>query len=360
MGYESYFKYKINNNDYTFTFEEYVVWNLYNGNFKLPFSVQKKSGFIGSYPSLLSKFSNSSATKLNKLSNHSNKVISTVAKNVSKLKLEKNDPILSGIIDPNHIKEHHSIIDVNVEEDDWNEFCEFSSDDDNLLFEDRKIKKWIDKIRNDKMTLKSSIKALIRDISYVWNNNNYQKRSPIINESTFTHDVLSPILKFVAPNYFKRWDQAQSLAAKDRGVLKYVDVIRNIDINGHYLENFFVEVSHRPFHHNPHDHVIHDNYKLAKLGKDSLDRNRMNFVDDDVIFLFHLHSDYLVVYFMDYYYHPIARKIQLDAIQIPFFANDTSFKLISFIKSLYKYRCMLKNLQKKRVSIINRKKLQTI
>jgi hypothetical protein len=133
------------------------------------------------------------------------------------------------------------------------------------------------------------------------------------------------------------------LSAKNRGVQKFVDTIGNIEVNNHIFEVFFVEVSHGPFHPNPELHVIDDNYKLAKLGKDSLDRNRGN-VESDMILLFHLYADYLVVSLMDYYYYPIARKIPLDTIQIPLFANDPSFKMMNFINGLFKYRCILNNI----------------
>lgn len=73
--------------------------------------------------------------------------------------------------------------------------------------ENNRILKWVRKIKNEDTSLKSSMKSLIRDFSNIWNNDHYQKRSPLINESTFTHDILAPVLKFIAPDYFKRWDQ---------------------------------------------------------------------------------------------------------------------------------------------------------
>ena len=42
-NYEGYFKYKVNRNELNFSFEEYVVWNLYNGKFQKLYSVQKKA-----------------------------------------------------------------------------------------------------------------------------------------------------------------------------------------------------------------------------------------------------------------------------------------------------------------------------
>ncbi|CAG8662761.1 18302_t:CDS:2 [Rhizophagus irregularis] len=44
---------------------------------------------------------------------------------------------------------------------------------------------------------------------------------------------------------------------------------------------------------------------------------------------------------MDYKFSPVIRKISLDRIQIPFFSNDTDFKILEFIKQLHKYRRIL-------------------
>lgn len=65
-----------------------------------------------------------------------------------------------------------------------------------------------------------------------------------------------------------------------------------------------------------------------------------DFIEDRII-LFHLHADFIVVSLMDYKFSPVIRKISLDRIQIPFFSNDTDFKILEFIKQLHKYRRIL-------------------
>ena len=76
------------------------------------------------------------------------------------------------------------------------------------------------------------------------------------------------------------------------------------------MENFFVEVSHGPFHPNPDQHIVDDNVKSAKLGKDSLNRNSENY--GDMVLLFHLRAEFIRVCAMDYQFHPVVRKIPLD------------------------------------------------
>lgn len=56
-SYDQYFEYKKDNK---YSFEEYVVYNLYNGNFKAPFTVQKKTGFFTSYNNYMIKYTGKS------------------------------------------------------------------------------------------------------------------------------------------------------------------------------------------------------------------------------------------------------------------------------------------------------------
>ncbi len=62
-NYEGYFNYKTNRNEFNFSFEEYVVWNLYNGKFQKLYSVQKKQ-ILCSFNNLYSKYSKKNAPKL--------------------------------------------------------------------------------------------------------------------------------------------------------------------------------------------------------------------------------------------------------------------------------------------------------
>ncbi|CAG8854622.1 27360_t:CDS:2, partial [Gigaspora margarita] len=103
--------------------------------------------------------------------------------------------------------------------------------------------------------------------------NENEKRSSLINESTFTHDILPSIINFISPEFFKHWNQAQSLLAKDRGAQKFGDIIGYFTGSDKNLyELFFIEVSYGPFHQEPEDHIDDNRKKLGKLGKDSIDR----------------------------------------------------------------------------------------
>ncbi|CAG8855573.1 20761_t:CDS:2, partial [Gigaspora margarita] len=90
-------------------------------------------------------------------------------------------------------------------------------------------------------------KQLVHDFKRIWNNSYYQERSSLINESTFIHDILPSIINFISLGFFKHWDQAQSLSAKDRSAQK------------------FGNVSYGPFHQEPEDHIDDDRKKLEKL-----------------------------------------------------------------------------------------------
>jgi len=49
---------------------------------------------------------------------------------------------------------------------------------------------------------------------------------------------------------------------------------------------------------------------------------------------------------MDRKIFPLTRKIPIDRISIPFFWNDPQFKILDFIKKLYKYRIILEKARK--------------
>ena len=68
MGYENYFIYKKDKDNIKYSFEEYVIWNLYTGNFKAPFSAQKKASFFSSFNSNLSKYTNEKSKKISNVS----------------------------------------------------------------------------------------------------------------------------------------------------------------------------------------------------------------------------------------------------------------------------------------------------
>lgn len=232
-----------------------------------------------------------------------------------------------------------------LSQEDWEKFSKVELNVEDIQYNDSKIGKWIDEEKKRIPSTKQSIKLLIEEVVNIWKNQYYQRRSQIINEATFTHDLLVPILKFVAPLYFKRWDHAQSFSSKERGVLKYVDVVGSVETNNYLFELLFTEVSHGPFHPNPEQHIEDDNCKLSKLGKDALDRN-MGYCADDFVFLFHLRAEYLYAYIMDRKFPPVIRKILIDKIHIPFYMNSTEV-LVDFIKKLWKFRCILQNLYEK-------------
>ncbi|RIB29028.1 hypothetical protein C2G38_2239175 [Gigaspora rosea] len=125
----------------------------------------------------------------------------------------------------------------------------------------------------------------------IWDNKYYQERSVLVNEATFTHDILPSLLSFISPGYFKRWDQAQSISAKDRRARKFGDKIGTITRDGNQFEILFVEVSYGPFHPDPELHISKDNIKLGKLGKDSIDRiGKLLNTDELDVLLFTAHN----------------------------------------------------------------------
>jgi len=164
------------------------------------------------------------------------------------------------------------------------------------------IKSWVEECEDE---IEKCSKQIICDLKRIWDNKYYQERSVLINEATFTHDILPSLLNFISPGYFKRWDQAQSISAKDRGARKFGDTIGTITRDGSQFEILFVEVSYGPFHPDPELHISEDNIKLGKLGKDSIDRiGKLLNTDEIPIILIHFFQDEISFYLMDKEFSP--------------------------------------------------------
>jgi len=252
------------------------------------------------------------------------------------------DPLLSAVIDYDHLKVKHNDIIKQVEEKDWNNFTKYELEFENkaLPINSDTLIEWINQCQEDSSDFQ--FKHFIYDLHLIRNNYAYQIRSPaLVNESTFTHDFLASFIKFIAPKYIKGWDTEQSVSAKDeRGVDKRPDVIGKLFYNNIFNEVFFIEVSYSPFHYNPMDHAIGDHTKLRKLGKNALDRNyRKN--RKHPVFLIHLYSEYLYVYFMDLKYYPIVRKVLLYTIHIPLYKNTPTDEIQKFLDIMWKMKLML-------------------
>ncbi|CAG8468576.1 12468_t:CDS:2, partial [Ambispora gerdemannii] len=97
--------------------------------------------------------------------------------------------------------------------------------------------------------------------------NEYVKRSPLVNESTYSHDLILSYIKFLAPYLFVRWEFGQSLASKDRGAQNYVDILGTCNDTSFYCaqEILYGEISYGPFNSNTEDHIVDDYIKLGKL-----------------------------------------------------------------------------------------------
>ncbi|RIB20712.1 hypothetical protein C2G38_2178602 [Gigaspora rosea] len=101
--------------------------------------------------------------------------------------------------------------------DEWKKLNEINLPKKELPFNQQAIKVWFEENENE---IEENCKQLVQDIRHIWSNSYYQERSSLINESTFTHDILSlsSIINFISFRFFKRWDQAKSISAKEHRV----------------------------------------------------------------------------------------------------------------------------------------------
>ncbi|CAG8828231.1 14691_t:CDS:2, partial [Gigaspora margarita] len=200
-------------------------------------------------------------------STNSNKLLSVIGNYIDdapKEKLDADNPLYSGIIDAENIKDQKTSLFKKIQDlDEWKKLNKIDLPKKEVLFNQQTIKVWFEKNENE---VEQNSKQLVHDIKRIWNNLYYQERSILINESTFTHDILLSIIHFISPGFFKCWDQAQSLSAKDHGVQKFGDVIGYITRNNKtQFEVLFVEVSYGPFHKDLEPHIDEDKRKLGKL-----------------------------------------------------------------------------------------------
>ncbi|CAG8738613.1 2772_t:CDS:2, partial [Gigaspora rosea] len=130
-------------------------------------------------------------------SSNENKLLSAIGDYISKATEEElliDDPLYSGIIDTENIETQKPRLLQTIQKlDEWNE-------------------SWVEESEDE---VEKCSKQIIYDLKRIWDNKYYQERSVLINEATFTHDILPSLLNFISPGYFKRWDQAQSISAKD-------------------------------------------------------------------------------------------------------------------------------------------------
>ncbi|RIB06877.1 hypothetical protein C2G38_2216015 [Gigaspora rosea] len=162
-------------------------------------------------------------------SSNSNKLISTIGKYISeapKEELDEDDPLYSGIIDSENIENQKPCLFQKISNlDEWKQIKEIGLPKKMKPFTLQNIKAWFEEKEYE---VERDCKRLVHDI---------KREINLINESTFTHNILPFIIKLISPGFFKRWDQAQNLSAKDR------------------------EVSYGPFYKDPDPHIDDDKKK---------------------------------------------------------------------------------------------------
>ncbi|CAG8497046.1 17393_t:CDS:2, partial [Dentiscutata erythropus] len=194
------------------------------------------------------------------------------------------------------------------------------------------------------MSLFARIKNLVNSI--LWKNPEYQTCRPHINESTWGHNVLKPIIDFIEydleTEILIRWDAITSQASLDRnndkGPIKKYDIFGVCKDEKYDIELILGEISHGP-QDETHIHSIEDRNKLGKGAKDSLDSisrtysKSPNFnLTNLKIFLLHSHGTKLEFLILDKKYSPMFRMRRLATIEIPFKKESDLLELIKVMK----------------------------
>ncbi|CAG8673608.1 7250_t:CDS:2, partial [Dentiscutata heterogama] len=228
-----------------------------------------------------------------------NDVVKTIAQTLPSMLLSPNNLILSEILDIPTLTSESSPIKTSL----------------------KKKKLW--------KLVKKPIKFLLlpdnveQFVIKVWKNSEYQTCRPNINESTWGHNVIKPIIDFIEydleTEILIRWDAITSQASLDRngdkGPIKKYDIFDETLI-----------------------HSIEDRIKLGKGAKDSLDSilrtysKSPNFnLTNLKIFLLYSHGTKLEFLIFDKKYSPMFRIRRLAIIEIPFKKGSHLLELIKVV-----------------------------
>ncbi|CAG8829625.1 36474_t:CDS:2, partial [Gigaspora margarita] len=216
--------------------------------------------------------------------------VNPVAKIISqvfhKLSIAPNDLLLSGILDIENIIVRHTLIREELEKINlWktvDEQIQYTPLDKRLIEFILEVQQnpFVNIQEGKNQSLFSSTKDLL------WRTPEYIMQSPSINESTWEHDILDPIVKYITydleEDIFIRWDSVTSKASQRRngtkGPIKKNDIF-GVHKNGSYeWEILLGEVSNGPFINTiqVQSHISDDHNKLGKCTKDALN-DALNF-----------------------------------------------------------------------------------
>ncbi|CAG8746636.1 26028_t:CDS:2, partial [Gigaspora margarita] len=240
--------------------------------------------------------------------------VNPVAKIISqvfhKLSITPNDLLLSGILNIENIIVRYTLI--------REELIEFILEVQRNLF--------VNIHEGKNQSLFSSTKDLL------WRTPEYTMQSPSINESTWKHDVLDPIVKFIT-----------------------YDLEEDIFIRYYEWEILLGEVSNRPFINTMQiqSHISDDHNKLGKCAKDALN-DTLNFFNLNYstktkhlkifkeinIFLIYAHRMSLELFILDQKFEPFFQLRKLSNILIPY-KLGTIGGIIDLVQSLQIFKNML-------------------
>ncbi|GES84438.1 hypothetical protein RCL_jg22803.t2 [Rhizophagus clarus] len=157
--YLKYFDYKISRNDENFTFYEmksskYVMRRKKNGEIKNLGWSDIDTTKNANIQQLITKFG--------KFVAHEDKVIAIMAKSISAIEFDLDDPLLSAVIDYDHLKLKHPNIIKQVEEEDCNNFIKYELEFENkdLPININTLIEWITKITKTRDLTGSYMRSL--------------------------------------------------------------------------------------------------------------------------------------------------------------------------------------------------------
>ncbi|RIB01994.1 hypothetical protein C2G38_2229128 [Gigaspora rosea] len=281
--------------------------------------------------------------------------------------LQKDDVILSGIIDTRKIscslKAHlelrgvwHLVNEEIIVHDIPAEFERYIErvvlDDDNRIPD-----KYYNSINGKFMREEyRSLNSLIYKMSQKIVGNPTYRKGDLIIESTWNHDVVGSIVDYLLHNIkmCRNWDNGRvestyTMRCKSKKG-DFQGYIQSVADRSHNYEIVFGETSYGPNHPNNLDHIYGDQVRLAKFGKISFEsiynlfpRQDHKLLKNINIFIVQSHGYFLTLSIMDCKFLPFYRIRSIQNLHIPLETGPNSLEFIKKLaQTLYNYHLLVK------------------
>ncbi|CAG8657939.1 10810_t:CDS:2, partial [Ambispora gerdemannii] len=298
-----------------------------------------------------------------------------------------NDLISDGILEINHIKKHHQKLYQILETNNCLRDFVYPELSDSIGLNERERgfvrdyilygKATVPEERSQNRNFYDSLISFLKQLQIIWKSKSYQERSETINEKSYSHQVVKPIMDFTLHNINNvesRYDGHPSEATQRRnagedGPIRYPDLFSYKEHEKHAINIAFIhgEISNGPFVEINAQHLKHisnDKIRLGKFAKDNLSYYQF-FIDDfdsedlegDLYefqnTMLHFHHDKMDIYLMDYELDPFYRMCLVKSFDLPLTKSQNIHETIERVIKLLNIIISMNQIAERNTRIID-------